>query len=112
MWVIPLLFVLGGVVLSSVFIAVDPVGELVPQSISGDPTSAMQILYLISFAMLTVTGLVLSLMVLVVQLAMGSFSPRIVRQILQDRPSQSSFAASTPASTGTKTASCAYRFRP
>ena len=38
--------------------------------------------------MLTLTGLVLSLVVVVVQLAMGVFSPRIVRQILQDRPSQ------------------------
>lgn len=88
MWVIPVLFVLGGVSLSTVCIALDPEGELVPQGISGDPTAAMQILYLISFAMLTLTGLVLSLLVLVVQLAMGSFSPRIVRQILQDRPSQ------------------------
>ncbi|WP_299165612.1 DUF2254 domain-containing protein [uncultured Arthrobacter sp.] len=88
MWVIPVLFVLGGVALSSLVIAIDPRGTLVPQSISGDPTAAMQILYLISFAMLTLTGLVLSLLVLVVQLAMGSFSPRIVRQILQDRPSQ------------------------
>ncbi|GAB3546294.1 DUF2254 domain-containing protein [Arthrobacter tumbae] len=88
MWVIPVLFVLGGVALSWLFVAIDPEGTLVPQSISGDPTAAMQILYLISFAMLTLTGLVLSLLVLVVQLAMGSFSPRIVRQILQDRPSQ------------------------
>ncbi|MHA7156304.1 hypothetical protein [Arthrobacter sp. TMN-50] len=35
----------------------------------------MQILYLISFAMLTLTGLVLSMVVLVVRLAMGAFSP-------------------------------------
>ncbi|GAB3537107.1 DUF2254 domain-containing protein [Arthrobacter tecti] len=88
MWVIPVLFVLGGAALSALLIAIDPEGGLVPQNISGDPTAALQILYLISFAMLTLTGLVLSLLVLVVQLAMGSFSPRIVRQILQDRPSQ------------------------
>ncbi|MHA7276515.1 DUF2254 family protein [Arthrobacter sp. Hz1] len=88
MWVIPVLFILGGIVLSSTFIAIDPTGELVPQGISGDATAAMQILYLISFAMLTLTGLVLSMVVLVVQLAMSTFSPRIVRQILQDRPSQ------------------------
>ena len=56
--------------------------------LTGDAAAAMQILYLISFAMLTLTGLVLSLVVVVVQLAMGVFSPRIVRQILQDRPSQ------------------------
>lgn len=87
LWLVPVLFVLGGIALSLVTTSIDD-GSLVPQSITGDPTAAMQILYLISFAMLTLTGLVLSLVVVVVQLAMGVFSPRIVRQILQDRPSQ------------------------
>lgn len=88
LWFLPLLIVLGAVVLSLITTAVDPDGRLIPQSITGDPTAALQILYLISFTMLTLTGLVLSLLVLAVQLAMGTFSPRIVRQILQDRPSQ------------------------
>ncbi len=87
LWFVPLLCVLAGIVLSLVTTAVDD-GSLVPQSVTGDPYAAMQILYLIAFAMLTLTGLVLSLVVVVVQLAMGVFSPRIVRQILQDRPSQ------------------------
>jgi len=78
---------LAGIALSLISTSLDD-GGLVPQSISGDPTAALQILYLISFSMLTLTGLVLSLVVVVVQLAMGVFSPRIVRQILQDRPSQ------------------------
>ncbi|WGW12149.1 DUF2254 domain-containing protein [Saxibacter everestensis] len=88
LWFLPLLFVLGGVILSLIATAIDN-GSLIPQSITGDPTAAMQILYLIAFAMLTLTGLLLSLLVVAVQLAMGTFSPRIVRQILQDRPSQS-----------------------
>lgn len=87
LWVVPLLFVLAGVALSLITTSIDD-GSLIPQSVSGDPTAALQILYLISFAMLTLTGLVLSLLVVAVQLAMGTFSPRIVRQILQDRPSQ------------------------
>lgn len=87
LWFVPLLCLLGGIVLSLVTTAVDD-GTMVPQSVAGDPTAATQILYLIAFAMLTLTGLVLSLLVVVVQLAMGVFSPRIVRQILQDRPSQ------------------------
>lgn len=87
LWFIPLLFILGGVAVSLITTAVDD-GTLLPQSVTGDPAAALQILYLISFAMLTLTGLVLSLVVVVVQLAMGVFSPRIVRQILQDRPSQ------------------------
>ena len=78
---------MGGVTISLITTSIDD-GTLIPQSVTGDPTAAMQILYLISFAMLTLTGLVLSLVVVVVQLAMGVFSPRIVRQILQDRPSQ------------------------
>lgn len=87
LWAVPLLFVLGGLLLSLAATAIDD-GNLIPQSVSGDPHAALQILYLIAFAMLTLTGLVLSLLVVAVQLAMGTFSPRIVRQILQDRPSQ------------------------
>jgi len=87
LWVVPLLFVVAGIALSVITTSIDD-GSLIPQSISGDPTAALQILYLIAFAMLTLTGLVLSLLVVAVQLAMGTFSPRIVRQILQDRPSQ------------------------
>ncbi|MHA7294380.1 DUF2254 domain-containing protein [Arthrobacter sp. HLT1-21] len=84
----PVLLIIGGIALATITTSIDPVGALIPQSISGDTTAAMQILYLISFSMLTLTGLLLSLLVLVVQVAMGSFSPRIVRQILQGRPSQ------------------------
>lgn len=89
LWVVPLLFVLAGLALSLAATTIDD-GGLIPQSVSGDPHAALQILYLIAFAMLTLTGLVLSLLVVAVQLAMGTFSPRIVRQILQDRPSQCS----------------------
>ncbi|MBG6190434.1 putative membrane protein [Arthrobacter sp. CAN_A212] len=87
LWTIPLLFILGGVAISLITTSIDD-GTLIPESVTGDANAAMQILYLIAFAMLTMTGLVLSLVVVVVQLAMGVFSPRIVRQILQDRPSQ------------------------
>lgn len=87
LWFVPLLFVLAGIILSLVTTSIDD-GSMIPQSVTGDPAAALQILYLISFSMLTLTGLVLSLVVVVVQLAMGVFSPRIVRQILQDRPSQ------------------------
>jgi len=87
LWAIPLLCILAGIAVSLTTTSLDH-GSLVPQSVTGGPNEALQILYLISFSMLTLTGLVLSLVVVVVQLAMGLFSPRIVRQILQDRPSQ------------------------
>lgn len=87
LWLVPLLCVVAGIALSLVTTSVDD-GSLVPQRISGDPNAALQILYLISFAMLTLTAILLSLVVVAVQLAMGTFSPRIVRQVLHDRPSQ------------------------
>ncbi len=87
LWLVPLLCVVAGIALSLFTTGIDD-GGLIPRSVSGDPAAALQILYLIAFAMLTLTGLVLSLLVVAVQLAMGTFSPRIVRQILQDRPSQ------------------------
>lgn len=88
LWVLPVVMVAGGALLSLLTTGLDPKGELVPQSVSGDPAAALQVLYLIAFAMLTLTAIVLSLVVVAVQLAMGTFSPRIVRQILHDRPSQ------------------------
>src|SRR5690349_21948064 len=38
--------------------------------------------------MVTLTALVLTITMVVVQLAMGQFSPRIVQRILRDKPSQ------------------------
>ena len=38
--------------------------------------------------MVSLTALVLTVVLVVVQLAMGQFSPRIVATILQDKPSQ------------------------
>jgi uncharacterized membrane protein len=87
LWFVPLLCVLAGIALSLTTTAIDD-GTLLSWDVTGDPSAALQILYLIAFSMLTLTGLVLSLLVVAVQLAMGTFSPRIVRQILQDRPSQ------------------------
>ncbi|CAN5846075.1 hypothetical protein BH20CHL5_BH20CHL5_08200 [soil metagenome] len=38
--------------------------------------------------MVSLTALVLTITMVVVQLAVGRFSPRIVQRILQDKPSQ------------------------
>ena len=61
---------------------------LVPQSISGGPDAAIEILGTIAASMVSLTALVLTITMVVVQLAMGQFSPRIVQRILQDKPSQ------------------------
>ena len=90
LWFVPLLCVLGGVVLSFVTIALDrwSGGSAVPRSLSGDPDAALSILTTVAASMVTLTGLVLTVTMVVVQLAMGQFSPRVLRTILRDRPSQ------------------------
>jgi uncharacterized membrane protein len=87
LWLVPVLCVLVGVAISFVTMAVDD-GHLVPQSVTGGPDAALMILGSVATSMVTLIGLVLTIVLVVVQLAMGQFSPRIVRAILRDRPSQ------------------------
>src|SRR3954451_1788427 len=87
LWLVPVLCVLVGVAISFVTMAVDD-GDLVPQSLTGGPDAALMILGSVATSMVTLIGLVLTIVLVVVQLAMGQFSPRIVRAILRDRPSQ------------------------
>jgi uncharacterized membrane protein len=80
---------LVGVGLSFATIAIDrSVGTVVPRSLSGDPDAALAILTTVAMSMVTLTGLVLTITMVVVQLAMGQFTPRVIRTILRDRPSQ------------------------
>jgi len=89
LWFVPILCVLVGVGLSFATIAIDrSVGTVVPRSLSGDPEAALAILTTVAMSMVTLTGLVLTITMVVVQLAMGQFTPRVIRTILRDRPSQ------------------------
>ena len=90
LWFVPLMCVLAGVGLSFGTIAIDKAYEyrLVPQSISGGPDAALEILGTVAASMVSLAALVLTITMVVVQLAMGQFSPRIVQRILQDKPSQ------------------------
>jgi uncharacterized membrane protein len=89
LWFVPILCVLVGVGLSFATIAIDrSVGTVVPRSLSGDPDAALAILSTVAMSMVTLTGLVLTITMVVVQLAMGQFTPRVIRTILRDRPSQ------------------------
>ena len=90
LWFIPLTCVLAGVALSFGTIAIDQAYDynLVPQSLSGGPDAAIEIFGTIAASMISLAALVLTITMVVVQLAMGQFSPRIVQQILQDKPSQ------------------------
>ena len=90
LWFVPLACVVAGVALSLGTIAIDRAFdyELVPRWISGGPDAAMEILGTVAASMVSLAALVLTITMVVVQLAMGQFSPRIVQRILEDKPSQ------------------------
>ena len=90
LWFVPVLCVLGGAALSFATIALDRWFdyEALPQSIVGGPDAAANILQTVAASMVSLTALVLTITMVVVQLAMGQFSPRIVQRILRDKPSQ------------------------
>lgn len=89
-WLIPVLCVLVGIVISFSTIAVDRAADyqLVPPNLVGGPEAALEILTTVATSMVNLTVLVLTIVLVVVQLAMGQFSPRIVQRLLRDRPSQ------------------------
>src|SRR5512132_3836942 len=82
--------VLAGAAISFSTLALDRAFdyEAIPQSLVGRPTSATAILNTIAASMVSLAALVLTITMVVVQLAMGQFSPRIVQTILRDKPSQ------------------------
>lgn len=90
LWFVPVMCVLGGVLISFGTIAIDRRFDykLVPQSLTGGPDAAVAILSTVAASMVSLTALVLTVTMVVVQLAMQQFSPRIVQTFLQDKPSQ------------------------
>jgi uncharacterized membrane protein len=90
LWFVPVLCVLAGVVISFGTIALDRLFgyEAIPRSLVGGPDAATAILSTVAASMVSLTALVLTITMVVVQLAMGQFSPRIVQRILRDKPSQ------------------------
>ena len=90
LWFVPVLFVLLGAALSFGTIALDRSfdHDLVPRQLVGGPDAAMTILATVAASMVSLAALVLTITMVVVQLAMGQFSPRIVQRILRDKPSQ------------------------
>ena len=90
LWFIPLACVVVGVALALGTIAIDKAFDyrVIPQSISGGPDAAMEVLSTVAASMVSLAALVLTITMVVVQLAMGQFSPRIVQRILEDKPSQ------------------------
>jgi uncharacterized membrane protein len=90
LWFVPVMCVLAGVAISFGTIALDRASDYqaIPQVLVGRATSANMILSTIAVSMVSLAALVLTITMVVVQLAMGQFSPRIVQRILRDKPSQ------------------------
>ncbi len=90
LWFVPVLCVLLGAGLSFGTLALDRYFDydLVPAGLVGGPDAALTILSTVAASMVSLTALVLTITMVVVQLAMGQFSPRIVQRILRDKPSQ------------------------
>lgn len=94
LWVVPAMFVLAALGLALVSVSID---RLVDETLtldvssvlfSGGPESARLVLSTIAAAMMTFTGLVFSVTMLVLQLASSQLSPRVTRTFLRDRVNQ------------------------
>jgi uncharacterized membrane protein len=90
LWLIPLLCALAGVLIALGALWLDRRSgyTLVSQSVTGTPSDAQTTLSVFATAMASLISLVLTVTLVVVQLAMGQFSPRIVAALLSDRFSQ------------------------
>jgi len=89
-WLVPLLCLFAFLALAIVTLSIDRANDfkLIGQSLLGSPTAVQQILSTAASSLLSLATVVLSLTLVAVQLAMGQFSPRIVRALLEDRRSQ------------------------
>src|SRR4051812_46267014 len=89
LWLVPLICVLIGLGLGVGLLAIDRASghDLVSQSVTGSAASVQTILTVAATALVTLTSVVLSLTLVAVQLAVGQFSPRVLRAVLHDRRS-------------------------
>ncbi len=97
-WVLPAAWCVGAVVVGLLIPELDRslVGRL-PFVFQSGPDGARSVLSTIAGAMISVTGLVFSITIVVLQLASSQFSPRVLRTFLDDRTTQNTlgvFAAS------------------
>jgi uncharacterized membrane protein len=93
-WVIPLAGIVAGIGLSFATVAIDRGSHspLLPSGLTGNATDAQQILATIASAVVPLTTTILTVTLVAIQLAMGQFSPRIVRALLEDRRDQLAIA--------------------
>ncbi len=88
-WVLPSMITVGAVVLGLALPRVDEsLGSEVPYLFGGGAASARGLLSTIATAMISVTGLVFSITLVVMQLASSQFTPRLIGQFLASRITQ------------------------
>lgn len=89
-WFVPTAIVATAVGLALVLLEIDARldGEGSRIGFTGSPDSARELLAVIASSTLTLTALVFSVTVIVLQLASGQFSPRVLRTFLRDRRNQ------------------------
>jgi uncharacterized membrane protein len=92
LWFIPSLFAVASIGLAAALLAVDdamgPAQADIPLLYGGGVDGAREVLSTIAGAMLTFTGLVFTVTMLVLQMASGQLSPRVMRTFLRDRGTQ------------------------
>jgi uncharacterized membrane protein len=87
LWVLPLLFVVGALVLGSALsqITVEPGSPLDPLLFRGDVDEARRVLFGVATTVVGVLALVIGLTVVALQVASNRYSPRLLRDFLRDR---------------------------
>ena len=86
-WVVPLLFAIGATLLGLALTTLDDMLDTsltLPLLFAGGPEGARAVLSAIITSMISFTGLVFSITVVVLQLTSSQFSPRILRTFLRD----------------------------
>src|ERR1700742_4279243 len=93
LWLIPAVESAGAVVLFAVTLSIDQAAfhdslRLPSWVISGSPDAARQILSSLAGAIITVVGVVFSIVIVTLTLASQQFGPRMLRTFIRDRGSQ------------------------
>ncbi len=88
LFVVPMIFVIGGIILAQVGIALDrSLGAgttRLPLGLTSTVASARSVLSTIAAATITVAGIAFSVSLLTIQLASTQYSPRVVRGLFRD----------------------------
>lgn len=95
-WVLPFAIVAGALVLAWLLPWIDQAaGAELPYLFEGGPDGARSLLSTIASAMISVTGLVFSITMVVLQLAQSQFTPRLLNSFLADRTTQTTLGVFT-----------------